>query len=332
MNETYKKVIRIIIYILVIVCLYQFIYKMFFSRETYVVTLPTKKINIGISTTVKNPHQINDWIRYHLSIGFEKLYIVFDDENEDTSLVTKNPNVQIFKNNAEWKQEISQLPNMDQFINETKEVMSRQITNFTNVRSYAKKDNIDWLLHIDGDELFYPEDNPVYGIFNVDADSITFQNYEMIPRRDNYDNCFKQGVDFKVYPGIFNAYSNGKSAVKVNSDAIIAGVHGFYGGKQHTSPVGKILHYPSCNFDEYINKYKILGKFADKWWNSVQIPFKFHTESRDIITECSAREELGEARACETSVRAYYNKSNVYNNSINSSYIQNIDFVKNQLD
>jgi hypothetical protein len=37
---------------------------------------------LGISTTVKNPHQLNDWIKYHLSIGFDKLYIVFDDENE----------------------------------------------------------------------------------------------------------------------------------------------------------------------------------------------------------------------------------------------------------
>jgi hypothetical protein len=153
----------------------------------------------------------------------------------------------------------------------------------------------------------------------------------MIPKKDNYDNCFIQGIDFKINPGIFNAYSNGKSAVKVISPAVISGVHSFHGGIQYVSSIGKILHYPSCNFNEYVSKYKILGKFEDKWWNSVQIPFKFHTESRDIITECAKKEALGEKNACEYSVREYYNKSNVYNNNINPRDIQMIDYVRNQL-
>jgi hypothetical protein len=329
MNETYKKIIRILIYILVIIFIYQFIQRIFYTEQY--TTTPIVNLKIGISTTVKNPHKLNDWIKYHLNIGFERLYIVFDNEDEDTSLITKSPKVQIFKNDTNWKQQISTLANMDQFINDTKEVMSRQITNFANVRNYAKKDGIDWLLHIDGDELFYPESTPLNTIFNQTADSISFQNLEMIPKRDNYDNCFKEGIDFKVNSRIFNAYSNGKSAVKVNSSSEISGVHGFFGGKQYVSSIGKILHYPSCNFDEYISKYKILGKFEDKWWNSVQIPFKFHTESRDIITECSAREALGEANACENSVREYYNKSNVYNKDISPDDVKTIEFVRDQL-
>ena len=330
MNETYKNIIRILIYILVILCIYNFLKKIFFyERMTPVIINNNNDIKVGISTTVKNPHQLKDWIKYHLHIGFDKLYIVFDDENEE--FIMNDSRVQIFKNNSQWKDEISKLPNMSDFINDTKEVMSRQITNFTNVRNYAIKDNITWLLHIDGDELFYPQNQTLKSIFNNDVDSITFQNYEMIPKQDNYENCFISGIDFKINPVIFNAYSNGKSAVRVNSPAVIAGVHGFYGGKNYVAQIGKILHYPSCNFDEYINKYKILGKFEDKWWNSVQIPFKFHTESRDIITECAKRETLGETNACENSVRDYYNKSNVYNKNINSSDIQIIEFVKNIL-
>lgn len=328
MNETLKKIIRTLIYILIIICVYRFLNKILFYEP---MTSNIENIKIGISTTVKNPHQLNDWIKYHLNIGFDKLYIVFDDENETIPLID-NPKVKIIKNDSTWKNEISKLSNMDQFINDTKEVMSRQITNFTNVRNYAKQDDITWLLHIDGDELFYPSEHSLKHIFNMnDIDSITFQNYEMIPKRDDYENCFISGTDFKINPGIFNAYSNGKSAVRVNSSSMIAGVHGFYGGKNYVSFSGKILHYPSCNFNEYINKYKVLGKFEDKWWNSVKIPFKFHTESRDIITECSAREKVGEKNACESSVRDYYNKSNVYNNKINSSDIKTIEFVKNIL-
>ena len=328
MNETYKKIIRTIVYILIILCIYHFLINIVFYEP---MTSIIKTVKVGISTTVKNPHQLNDWIKYHLNIGFAKLYIVFDDENENYP-IKKDPRVSIFKNNNQWKAEISKLQNMDMFINDTKEVMSRQITNFANVRKYAEEDGVEWLLHIDGDELFYPEDQQITTIFNQDnIDSITFQNYEMIPKRDNYDNCFIYGIDFKINPGIFNAYSNGKSAVRVQSSAEIAGVHGFNGDNNYRSSIGKILHYPSCNFDEYISKYKILGKFDDAWWNSVKIPFKFHTDSRDLITDCSKRELDGETNACENSVRDYYNKSNVYNRDIRSSDVKTIEFVKNQL-
>jgi hypothetical protein len=330
MKENYKIIIKNIITGFIIVCFLYILFRLFtFKKEIF-----NSNVKVGVATTVKNPHKLNDWIKYHLNINFAKVYIVFDDENENYPInpeYVNNPRVSIFKNTNEWKQEISQLPNMDQFINDTKEVMSRQITNFANVRNYAEQDNIDFLLHIDGDELFYPENVSLEQIFIDDVDSINFQNLEMIPKHDNYENCFIDGVDFKINPGIFNAYSNGKSAVRVNSNAMIGGVHDFVGGRRIKSNLGKILHYPSCNFEEYISKYKILGKFGDKWWNSVQIPFKFHTESRDIITECSARELKGEVNACEHSVRNYYNKSNVYNSNINSSDITTIEFAKNQL-
>lgn len=328
--EQYKKYLKHIILFLIILLLLCLLHKLYYLPFDTFTNINERKL--GIATTVKNSHQLNDWIKYHLKIGFYKLYIVFDDENEYfINNYENNNNVKIFMNNTNWKNELTQLPNMEQYIHEKKEVMSRQILNFTNVRNYAKKDGVEWLLHIDGDELFYPESSNINTIFNNEYDVITFQNLEMIPKRDNYNNCFKDGINFKINPGIFNAYSNGKSAVKVNSDAIVAGVHDFWGGIKTFSSVGKILHYPSCNFDEYINKYKILGKFDDKWWNSVQIPFKFHTESRDLITECAAKEANGESNACENSVRLYYNKSNVLNDSYNMNDIKMIDYVKNQL-
>jgi hypothetical protein len=330
--DNYKKYIKNIILGLIIVLSIYIMYKLYtLSYDNY--TNINSKVKVGIATTVKNPHQLNDWIKYHLNIGFDKLYIVFDDENEIyNNLYKNNKNVIIFKNDDKWKKELSLLPNMDHFLNDKKEVMSRQILNFANSRNYAKLDKLNWLLHIDADELFYPESNSLDNIFDNNYSTILFQNYEMIPKKDNYKNCFIEGVNFKINPHIYNAYANGKSAVNINSTAIIAGVHDFVGGNKLSSTKGKILHYPSCNFDEYVNKYKILGKFGDKWWDSVQIPFKFHTESRDIITDCSARELSGEENACENSVRDYYNNSSVLNSKYNVNDIKLIEFVKNQLE
>jgi len=284
-----------------------------------------KKIKIAIATTVKNPHKLNDWIKYHVKIGFDNMYIVFDDETENSNIQNSH-NIKIFKNDKKWKDELDKLKNVDYYKNNINEVMSRQILNFTNVRNYARKDKVDWLLNIDADELFYCEEYTLNSIFDNAYDIINFKNYEMIPTKDNYTNCFRMGVNFKTDNNTYNAYANGKSAVKVNSEAVMSGVHDFDKGLKKSAQIGKILHYPSCNFDEYINKYKILGKFSDKWWNSVDIPFDFHKESRDAITSCK------EGSDCINNIRKYYNEKNVLNDTYNKEHIKTINFVKKQLE
>jgi len=268
-------------------------------------------IKVGIVTTVKNPHHINDWIKYHLKVGFVKLYIVLDDENENISY--DDERVKIIKNDKKWRDNLIIADHLQELSDQyDTEVMSRQIINFNTIRELSKKDKIDWLLHIDADELFYTEDTPLETIFNNKYDTIKFDNYEMIPTSDNYSNCFKEGMMFKTDKTTYLAYTNGKSAVKVNSTAEIIGVHGFLGGLYYESDIGKILHYPSCNFNEYITKYKILGNFSDKWWNKVSIPIKFHLESRDIIQSCKLNEN-----ECIDKIRQYYNDKNTYKTDMN---------------
>ena len=270
-----------------------------------------ENIQIGIVTTVKNPHQINDWIKYHLKIGFVKLYIVLDDENENIQY--DDNRVKILKNNKQWRDNLIGPNHLQELLDQYDiEVMSRQIVNFNTIREIAKKDKINWLLHIDADELFYTENNSLETIFDNKYDTIKFDNYEMIPTNDNYRNCFQEGIMFKTDKNTYLAYVNGKSAVKVNSNSEIIGVHGFLGGSYYESPIGKILHYPSCNFNEYLTKYKILGNFNDKWWNKVSIPIKFHLESRDIIQSCKLNEN-----ECIDKIREFYNKKNMYNSNIN---------------
>jgi len=285
-----------------------------------------KDISVGIVTTVKKPHKFDDWIKYHLKIGFTKLYVVLDDENEDISYPSDK--VVFIKNNKNWKKELSEL-NMGMFYDQyDKEVMSRQVLNYANVKKIAIKDNIDWLLHIDADELFYPESGSLSSIFDNKYDVIRFENLEMLPMNDNYENCFVEGIHFKTNKYIYVAYTNGKSALKVTSNSVINGVHGFSGGISHDSDSGKILHYPSCNFEEYINKYKILGKFNNKWWDQIDIPIVFHTESRDIIQSCSDKDFDDE---CIQKVRNYYNVKNVNNDSIKPTDYKIIEYVNNIL-
>ena len=62
----------------------------------------------------------------------------------------------------------------------------------------AAKDGIDWILHIDTDELVYPGGGAEYSIQRVlasvpaDVDTLVFPNYESLPERDDVQDPFTE--------------------------------------------------------------------------------------------------------------------------------------------
>jgi len=46
-----------------------------------------------------------------------------------------------------------------------------------------------------------------------------------------------------------------------------------------------ILHYPSCGFERFLNKYKMLGNFEDRWFEQIAIrnQMSFHAAARDLV-------------------------------------------------
>ena len=62
----------------------------------------------------------------------------------------------------------------------------------------AAKDGIDWILHIDTDELMYPGGGAEYSIQRVlsavpaDVDTLVFPNYESLPERDDVQDPFTE--------------------------------------------------------------------------------------------------------------------------------------------
>ena len=57
---------------------------------------------------------------------------------------------------------------------------------------------MDWILHIDTDELVYPGGGPEYSIQRVlagvpgDVDTMVFPNYESLPERDDVQDPFTE--------------------------------------------------------------------------------------------------------------------------------------------
>ena len=295
---------------------------------------------IAIVTTVRNPHSFNDWLNYHFRFGIYKIYVVFDDPNENTSQYNNYGNkLEIILNDNNWKRNLKKCKQYNEHKNDFEnEVMSRQILNAEFVLKIAKNNMIDWLIHIDADEILYSSkfNNISQSFSNLNnlTNVVKLNNYELAPLDSNTQNCFRTHTYFKTKKAgtLFKAYFNGKGACKVSSDAYPFGVHDFKVDNYEMKEIINendlvILHYVNCSFKEWINKYKILGNFSDKWWNRRFIPLKFHKESRDVIIN-------NNIKFWENSAKKLYDKEmvidkNMVDDLISQKKLVKIDKVKN---
>lgn len=291
---------------------------------------------ITIVTTVKYPHQFLSWILYHSKIGIQRVYVFIDDEKDTQTLqlCQQYPSFVIpIVNTSQLKTLYLNIFAGSQYLETfNKEVMSRQILNAEYAISLAKEEGLQWLIHIDADELIYVRNNqPLGNILQSSKNEgkyyLKFINYEVAPNTENYQNCFVEGTHFKTNGFRYIAYANGKAGIYIGENISIGvnGVHTFRTNWKHeTSGEIVVLHYPSCNFEEFLKKYVILGSFPDQWFGTIPISIQFHKDARDVISGCTDSTEV-----CEQNARNLYRQNHVYSPAeLQNENITYIDSVR----
>ncbi len=284
-----------------------------------------KNLRLAIATTVADAkNDIADFIEYHSKIGFEKIYVFVDDNDAETIKILeryKNVSYQL-KDDAlfeQWESHSNYKASPKwALINE--EVMVRQELNFLVAYERAKQDGMDWLLHIDLDELFYPNNHSIQDYFsNLQFNAInavTLLNYEAIYRHGDATSIFRSSNIFKINffrfkhwvfsreqrqlikdnqwigDKFFKYYQNGKSCINLHGKSVhMADVHSIWTdgrrkfGKKE-DPI--ILHFPCASFKVFIEKYQRLGKFSDTWMGikrAGDFIDETHLNARDIFHE-----------------------------------------------
>lgn len=299
---------------------------------------------IAIATTLRDAHKVLDFfLEYHLSIGFDHIFLFFDDPLDPSlDMVNNRSAVSLFSTGLELEQEWKKAPSYDKvrgFIDD--HVMARQILNTETALRKALDLGIHWLLHIDIDELFYTPRQSLKehlrALKNLGLQGMTYPNHEAVPEQFEVDHYFRDITFFKKNLSVippeqrqqyrrFLYYSNGKSVTRVRPGVAAGTVHNFTLPEETLWPqrllypyrkgplrllhvpknprflsTGQtmisrilarsmanrpaILHYPCCGFENFWNKYLILGKFPDKWFDRLEIGrlLPFHLEARDIV-------------------------------------------------
>lgn len=215
----------------------------------------------AIVTTLKNPGpSLDSFIRYHLEIGFSNLFLFFDDPGDPSiARARKYQNVVVIKNDARlrrsWKKTNIATTNPYLYEFRKSEPSLRQELNVEIAIQLALKKNLDWLLHIDCDELFYPFQENVPEHFQSLSDrrieNVIYANYEAIPETMDIEDYFREVTLFKnnfyIFPKLslsrqqarvtkgipqlpdrlFLSYHDGKSAARLTNRLLPDGVHRF---------------------------------------------------------------------------------------------------------
>jgi len=270
---------------------------------------PTRKnfknnaARVGIIATTRASTNLDSWIKYHRAIGISYFFIALDAREVPPVLrkkyqrvcdVTLYTAVQI----EAWrsKSEILGLHRMQKHINKpicgvdrvfVQQALSAEFIIYEILHGKLGLD-IDWLFHIDTDELIYSVDfkddihlGRLLALIPKSVGRIILPNYEAVPEKlSNTDSfvdvtLFKRSqkhIDAEIYskykdafkrdnPRNFLGYTNGKSAARVLDDLRPVGVHNFEhirsrGLKQITLNESMILHYAFTDYS------RVMGRFS----------------------------------------------------------------------
>lgn len=164
-------------------------------------------LQLAIVSMLRNADAVLDsFITYHLAIGFTRLFLFFDNPRDPSiRQALKYPGVTVIRNDEKlqqlWRKTrlYTTRPEYRQFLD--CQLRPRQLLNVEIGIQLALREKIDWLLHIDLDELFYLPHGTVQQHFQALTERgvrhVVYHNYESITETSEVNDYFREVTLFK---------------------------------------------------------------------------------------------------------------------------------------
>lgn len=209
-------------------------------------------MRVGIVSSQRLPPDARNWIRYHVHVGVTHFYIKFEDTPTEfiselqAYAASLGATLYTETRNVDRKHE-------DNY----QDLMTRQAEWVNAALARARADKVDWVFHIDDDEILYPGDAKrdaisswpqVLASVPPSCASIHLQNYEAFsPVTPTGSWLTDAGVRFlpQSCAHLYSAYANGKSGSRTGPKQKSHGPHHFTGGKECELPEDKgiVAHF-----------------------------------------------------------------------------------------
>jgi hypothetical protein len=175
------------------------------------------KLKVAVVSMMRRPKDIDQWLEYHRAFGIVRFYIRLED-SEDLEEYLGNQN--------DITLDLGKSTGKDEY----KEIQIRQCRMVDLALKKAEEDGIDWLIHIDCDELLDGDIKELQKL-SEKVRTIIMNNkeavYKDIPREN--DSCFK-AASFRDCASASSgcvSYVNGKAGGRVAVDVHCHGPHRF---------------------------------------------------------------------------------------------------------
>jgi|Transcript_9416 hypothetical protein len=256
--------------------------------------------SVAIVLLSRRPADLKSWLQYHLEyMGVKRVFMDvedtphFDDAWHSLSDSLREK-VEVWKANA--TSDHGDKRPADDYTT----LQARQLVAMRRAKKRSVELGIDWLLHIDDDELLYtPLHRPIGKVLSSvpeGFDQAYIPNVEAIYDSPDVKSCFTETSNVNMNRYTFVSYANGKAAVRVaDDDAFPAGPHqwrtsqGLEVNSIHLdaetfgSPVW-LVHFESCPFSRWEDKFRELGNTSPDKVKA--IPFPYYRDSISRFMRC----------------------------------------------
>jgi hypothetical protein len=227
----------------------------------------------AVTTLKADLAQTLAFANYHLNIGVDWIVLFFDNPAD--------PAIDSLRSHSR----VTCIPCDDEYWRSHDEsaihsIESKQIANATRALDMARERGFQWIVHIDCDELLYSNESIQAILSDTDADIVTFDIREAVPKREHYERPF---VDIHLFKkpitktqqslartlGCRNAFYReeyfrghlvSKSAVRVNSSITRMGIHSPEADanavKAAITKKIVLLHFDSHDFERWKLKWE----------------------------------------------------------------------------
>ncbi len=267
--------------------------------------------SVAIVTMMRDPTDVDVFLNYHLAKGIVKFYIrvekVANEADAVIDLLRTYP--QVFLNIGSPTDTVAM---KDDMTVPGQAQMLRQRTWVNASITQALRDGMDWLVHIDSDELLEPISNDmtvadcIIRDANENTQTMIIDNLEAMYDKDKPRKCFSYEKLQDCNVDVCASYANGKSVGRVSKYLQESGVHRFrYTGKRNDDGITmksmRLIHYESCDFNKYVSKFVNLSKSED-----AKFPFKYYNESIKVAKSCNNVKK--EEAKCAKDLKVVYDK------------------------
>ncbi|GAB4832239.1 Glycosyltransferase-like KOBITO 1 [Ancistrocladus abbreviatus] len=286
------------------------------------------KIAITTSTSA-GLDQILPWMFFHKIIGVTTFYLFVEGKaaSAEVSRVLESiPGVKVIYRTRELEEQQAR----SRIWNETwlasffykpcnYELFVKQSLNMEMAIVMARNDNVDWIIHLDTDELLHPAGDREYSLRQLlldipkNVDMVVFPNYESSVERDDIKDpfgevsMFKKNYDhlpkdtyFGMYkestrgnPNYFLTYGNGKSAARIQDHLRPNGAHRWHNYMKTPNEIkleeAAVLHYTYAKFSDLTSRRDRCGCKPTK--EDVKRCFMLEFDRAAFIIASTATEE-----------------------------------------